>query len=174
LDLLHFTTESYAEVDRLSAWSEALDRHGLRCGVPQAAARPLHGTIKSRKSTSGFELIALSAFAQTIELKVDGADSLVIVLHLDGGVTLVADGVRARVATGDIIYASSREEARLSFTSDFRAFVIRVPRSAINARLLTPFSLRAGRLPGEAGIGHVFSGFLPTGCGFLPRSDRKR
>ena len=95
MDLLHFTTESYAEVDRLRAWSEALDRHGLRCGVPQAAARPLHGTIKSRKSTSGFELIALAAFAQTIELKVDGADSLVIVLHLDGGVTLVADGVRA-------------------------------------------------------------------------------
>ncbi|MDX6502050.1 MAG: hypothetical protein QOG23_5310, partial [Blastocatellia bacterium] len=146
MDLLHFTTESYAEVDRLRAWSEALDRHGLHCGVPQAAARPLHGTIKSRKSTSGFELNALSAFAQTIELKVDGADSLVIVLHLDGGVTLVADGVRARVATGDIIYASSREEARLSFTSDFRAFVIRVPRSSINARLLTPFSLRAGRL----------------------------
>ncbi|SAL73485.1 AraC family transcriptional regulator [Caballeronia udeis] len=160
MDLLHFTTESYAEVDRLRAWSEALERHGLRCGVLQAAARPLHGTIKSRKSSSGFELIALSAFAQTIELKVDGADSLVIVLHLDGGVTLVADGVRARVATGDIIYASSREEARLSFTSDFRAFVIRVPRASINARLLTPFSLRAGRLPGEAGIGHVFSGFL--------------
>ena len=160
MDLLRFTTESYAEVDRLRAWREALDRLGLRCGAPQAAARPLHGTIKSRKSTSGFELIALAAFAQTIELKVDGADSLVIVLHLDGGVTLVADGVRARVATGDIIYASSREEARLSFTSDFRAFVIRVPRSAINARLLTPFSLRAGRLPGEAGIGHVFSGFL--------------
>ncbi|MGF6596697.1 acetamidase/formamidase/AraC-like DNA-binding protein [Paraburkholderia sp. GAS448] len=160
MDLMHFTTESYAEVDRLRAWNEALERLGLRCGAPQAAARHLHGTIKSRKSSNGFELIALAAFAQTIELKVDGADSLVIMLHLDGGVTLVADGVRARVATGDIVYASSREEARLSFTSDFRAFVIRVPRSAINARLLTPFSLRAGRLPGEAGIGHVFSGFL--------------
>jgi acetamidase/formamidase/AraC-like DNA-binding protein len=157
---MHFTTESYAEVDRLRAWNEALGRLGMRCGAPQAAARHLHGTIKSRKSSNGFELIAVAAFAQTIELKVDGADSLVVMLHLDGGVTLVADGVRARVATGDIVYASSREEARLSFASDFRAFVIRVPRSAINARLLTPFSLRAGRLPGEAGIGHVFSGFL--------------
>jgi hypothetical protein len=106
LDLLRFTTESYAEVDRLRAWNEALDRLGLRCGAPQAAARHLHGTIKSRKSSNGFELIALAAFAQTIELKVDGTDSLVIVLHLDGGVTLVADGVRARVATGDIVYAS--------------------------------------------------------------------
>ncbi len=160
MDLLRFTTESYAETDRLRAWTEALDRLGLHCGAPLAAGRPLHGTITSRRSTSGFELIALAAFAQTIEFKVDGADSLMIVLHLDGGVTLVADGVRARVATGDIIYASSREGAHLAFTSEFRAFAIRVPRSAINARLLTPFSLRAGRLPGEAGIGHVFSGFL--------------
>jgi acetamidase/formamidase/AraC-like DNA-binding protein len=160
LDLLRFTTESYTEVDRLRAWSEAIDRLGLRCDVPHAAVRPLHGTIKSRKSTSGFELIAIAAFTQTIELKPDGADSLMIVLQLDGCVTLVADGVRERVAIGDIVYASSREEARLSFTSDFRAFVIRVPRSAINARLLTPFSLRAGRLSGVAGIGHVFSGFL--------------
>jgi acetamidase/formamidase/AraC-like DNA-binding protein len=160
LDLLHFTTESYPEVDRLRAWGEALDRLGLRCDTPATGSRALHGTIKSRKSTNGFELIALAAFAQTLELKIDGSDSLVIVLHLDGSLTLVADGVRARVTGGDIVYASSREEARLTFASDFRAFVIRVPRSAINARLLTPFSLRAGRLPGEAGIGHVFSGFL--------------
>ena len=111
-------------------------------------------------STNGFELIALAAFAQTIELNVDGADSLLIVLHIDGCLTLVADGASESVATGDIVYASSREEALLSFASDFRAFVIRVPRAAINARLLTPFSLRAGRLPGDAGIGHVFSGFL--------------
>jgi acetamidase/formamidase/AraC-like DNA-binding protein len=160
LELLRFTTESYAEVDRVRAWNEALERLGLRYGAPQSTARHLHGTIRSRKSSNGFELIALAAFAQTIELKADGVDSLVIVLHLDGGMTLVADGVRTRVTTGDIVYASSREEAHLAFTSDFRAFVIRVPRSAINTRLLTPFSLRAGRLPGDAGIGHVFSGFL--------------
>jgi AraC-like DNA-binding protein len=157
LELLRFTTESYAEVDRLRAWREALDRLGLRGGASQAAARHLHGTIKSRKSGSGFELIALAAFAQTVELKVDGADSLVIVLHLDGDVTLVADGLREPVATGDIVYASSREEAHLTFTSDFRAFAIRVPRAAINARLLIPFSLRAGRLPGDAGIGFLRS-----------------
>ncbi|WP_233831614.1 acetamidase/formamidase family protein [Paraburkholderia sp. ZP32-5] len=160
MELQRFTTESYAEADRLRAWNDALRQLGLRCGAPLATARHLHGTIRSRKSSNGFELIALAAFAQTIELKVDGADSLVVALHLDGGVTLVADGVRTRVATGDIVYASSRDETLLSFDSDFRAFVIRVPRAAINARLLTPFSLRAGRLPGDAGIGHVFSGFL--------------
>jgi acetamidase/formamidase/AraC-like DNA-binding protein len=160
LELERFTTESYAEADRLRAWNDALGQLGLRCGAPLATASHSHGTIRSRKSSNGFELIALAAFAQTIELKVDGADSLVVALHLDGDVALVADGVRTPVATGDIVYASSRDEALLSFASDFRAFVIRVPRAAINARLLTPFSLRAGRLPADDGIGHVFAGFL--------------
>jgi acetamidase/formamidase/AraC-like DNA-binding protein len=160
LELLRFTTESYSEVDRLRAWGEVLDRLGVRSDAVHSATRPLHSTIKSRKSTGGFELTLLTSFAQTLELKVNGTDSLMVVLHLDGAATLVADGVRDPVAIGDIIYTSSREEARLCFATEFRAFVVRVPRSAINARLLTPFSLRAGRLSGEAGIGHVFAGFL--------------
>ncbi|HTJ95751.1 MAG TPA: acetamidase/formamidase family protein [Pararobbsia sp.] len=160
MELVRFTTESYAEADRLRAWSEALEGLGLRGGVPRVTARTSHGTIRSRKSSSGFDWIALTAFAQSIEFKVDGADSLAIMLHLDGEASLIAEGVCKPVVAGDIVYASSREEALLSFTSDFRAFVIRVPRAAINARLLTPFSLRAGRLPGDAGMGRVFSGFL--------------
>lgn len=111
MDLQRFTTESYAETDRLRAWKAELGRFGLRSGAPGAAAPHLHGTIRSRTSTNGFELIALAAFAQTIELNVDGADSLLIALHIDGCLTLVADGAGESVATGDIVYASSREEA---------------------------------------------------------------
>jgi acetamidase/formamidase/AraC-like DNA-binding protein len=160
LDLLRFTTESYPEVGRLRAWREALERLGLRSDTAHDTARSLHGTLKSQTSTGGFELTLLTSVAQTLALKTDSTDSLTIVLHMDGDATLVAHGVRERVAISDIVYASSREQACLSFASDFRAFVVRVPNMAINARLLTPFSLRAGRLPGEAGIGHVFSGFL--------------
>src|ERR1700709_286242 len=116
---MHFTTESYVDNNRVRAWFEALDTLGLRGGAPHAAARSLHATIKSRTSNSGFQLIALAAFAQSVELKVDGADSLLVILHLDGELSLVADGVRERIAPGDIVYASSREEALLSFSTDF-------------------------------------------------------
>ena len=160
LDLQRFTTESYPEAERLRAWTGALDRVGLRSSTSADEVRSLHGTIKSQTSTGGFELSLLTSVAQTLDLKTDVGDSLMIVLHADGDATLVADGVRERVAIGDIVYASSREPLRLAFVAEFRVFVVRVPNNAVNARLLMPFSLRAGRLSGDTGIAHVFSGFL--------------
>ncbi len=161
MDLLRFTTESYAEVERLRAWGEALGRLGLRSDtVP--ARRALHGSIKSRTSASGFELSVLASVAQTLELKASAADNLLIALNIDGEATLLVDGVREPVAANDIVYLSSREPASLTFASDFRAFVVRVPRAAVSARLLAQASARAGRIAGEAGIGHVFAGFLQS------------
>ncbi len=104
----------------------------------------------------------LTSVAQTLELKTSAADSLLIVLAVDGDATLLADGKRDPVATNDIVYLPSREQASLVFESDFCAFVVRVPRSAVSARLFAPSSLRAGRIAADAGIGHVFSGFLAS------------
>ncbi|MDB5789209.1 MAG: AraC family transcriptional regulator [Caballeronia mineralivorans] len=159
LNLSRFTTESYLEVERVRAWSAALDRLGWsrRLGASEQA---LHGTLTSQTSMGGFELTSLASVPQTLELKADNTDSLMIVLLLDGDATLVTDGLRERVAVRDIVYASSQEAASLVFASNFRLFMVRVPRAAINARLLSPFSLRAARLSGDTGIGHVFSGFL--------------
>ena len=158
LDLLRFTTESYPEVERLREWSAVLDKLGWHSGIN--AERTLHGTLVSQTSTGGFELTSLASVAQTLELKADHADSLMIVLLLDGDATLIADDLREPVGVHDIVYASSQQAASIAFASSFRVFVVRVPRDAVNARLLSPFSRRAARLSGEAGIGHVFSGFL--------------
>ncbi|AME25508.1 MULTISPECIES: acetamidase/formamidase family protein [Burkholderiaceae] len=159
MDLLRFTTESYPEVERVREWSTVLDRLGWYSRL-NASDRTLHGTLTSQTSTGGFELTSLASVAQTLELKADHADSLMIVLLLDGDATLIADDLREPVGVHDIVYASSQQAASIAFASSFRVFVVRVPRDAVNARVLSPFSLRAARLSGEAGIGHVFSGFL--------------
>src|SRR5258708_23972173 len=159
LDLQRYTTESYPEVERLRAWNQALDWLGLR-GAMARPARALHGTIKSQTSAGGFDLSLITSAAQTLELSRSASDSLMIVLHVDGEATLVVDGTREPVALNDIVYLPSREPASLGFGSDFRAFVVRVPRAAISARLLAPSSMRATRIAAGAGIGHVFSGFL--------------
>jgi hypothetical protein len=101
-----FTTESYLEVERVRAWSAALDRLGWsrRLGASEQA---LHGTLTSQTSMGGFELTSLASVPQTLELKADNTDSLMIVLLLDGDATLVTDGLRERVAVRDIVYASS-------------------------------------------------------------------
>jgi acetamidase/formamidase/AraC-like DNA-binding protein len=162
LEPLRFTTESYPQAGRLRAWRDALDGIGLRSSVAGAAqaARALHGIIESRTSIGGLSLSVLTSVAQTLELKASAADSLQIVLAVDGAATLVADGRREPVAVHDIVYLPPREQASLEFATDFRVFVVRVPRVAVGARLFASSSMRAGRIAADAGIGHVFSAFL--------------
>src|ERR1700741_3298475 len=128
LDLSRFTTESYPEVERARAWSAALDRLGWcsRLGAPEHTQ---HGTLTSQTSTGGFELTSLASVPQTLELKADSTDSVMIVLHLDGDATLVTDGLREHVAVRDIVYASSQAAASFVFGTNFRLFMVRVPRA---------------------------------------------
>jgi acetamidase/formamidase/AraC-like DNA-binding protein len=158
---LRFTTESYPQAERLRAWRDALERLGLRCG-PLPATRALHGMIQAQTSIGGFALSVLTSVAQTLELQTSAADSLLLALVIEGTATLVADGRREPVALHDIVYLPSREQASLAFESAFRAFVVRVPRAVVSARLFAQSSLRAGVIAADAGIGHVFSGFLAT------------
>jgi acetamidase/formamidase/AraC-like DNA-binding protein len=159
LDLLRFTTESYPEVERVHAWTEALDRLGLRSDIAHAA-RPLHGTIKSQTSAGGFDLSLMTSVAQTLCLKSTATSSLTIVLPVDGQATLTIDGTREPVGPNDIVYLTASEPASLVFTADFRAFMVRVPRAAISSRVLAPSSMSARRIRGGTGIDQVFLRFL--------------
>lgn len=161
LDLLRFTTESYPQGERLRSWRDALDRIGLRSSA-FAPRSDINGTLYSRTSIGGFDLSLLTSIAQTLELNTSGVDSLLIVLNLDGAATLSANGQPTRVGPNDLVYLPSHEQASLTFSTDFRAFVVRVPRKAISGRLLAPAAIRAGHITGVAGIGHVFSGFLAS------------
>jgi acetamidase/formamidase/AraC-like DNA-binding protein len=161
LEPLRFTTESYPQAERLRAWRAALDGLGLRSsGGASQGARALHGTIESQTSIGGFSLSVLTSVAQTLELKTSAADSLQIVLAVDGSAMLITDARREPVAAHDIVYIPSREKASLVFSTDFRAFIVRVPRAAVGARLFASSTMRACRIAADAGIGHVFSGFL--------------
>jgi acetamidase/formamidase/AraC-like DNA-binding protein len=164
LEPLRFTTESYPQAARMRAWRDALDGIGLRSSVAgmSQSARALHGIIESRTSIGGFALSVLTSVAQTLELKTPAVDSLQIVLTVDGAATLVADGRREPVAVRDIVYLPPREQASLEFATDFRVFIVRVPRMAVGARLFASSSIRAGRIAADAGIGHVFSAFLAS------------
>lgn len=161
MDLLRFTTESYPEIERPRAWREALDRMGWR-SVAILSARALHGVIHVQRSIGGFELSLLASAAQTLEPNAAGGESVLLVLHLDGAATLDTAGRREPLALNDLVYLPSHEDASLAFATDFRAFVVRVPRAAIKGRLLAPSLTSAGRIAGDSGVGHVFSGFLAS------------
>jgi acetamidase/formamidase/AraC-like DNA-binding protein len=159
LTLSRFTTESYPEFERRHEWKAALARLGWR-GKIEAGERGLQGTLTSRVSPGGIEFTTIASGAQTLEMTADHADSLMLVLLVDGDATLIADVLRERVRPHDIVYAASGQSASLVFAGRFRAFIVRAPKHAINARLISPLSLRIALLPGATGMNHVFSGFL--------------
>jgi acetamidase/formamidase/AraC-like DNA-binding protein len=161
LDTSRFTTESYPEMARGAAWMDAIDPLGWRV-TAVTPKQALHGTVASHSSSSGFVFAALASIPQTLELINKPGDSLTLVLLLDGDATLLTADRREQVVARDIVVATPDDSVSLLFASNFRAFIVRVPRVAINARLLSPFSLRAARLPCDTGIGHVFSGFLAS------------
>jgi acetamidase/formamidase/AraC-like DNA-binding protein len=161
LDALRFTTESYPERERLHAWRTVLETMGLRAGdIP--STRSLHGMVESRTSTGGFELSVVASVAQTIELDSGATDGVMIALVLDGSATFAANGNREPLAANDLVCVPSRERVSLAFGSDFRMFVVRAPRAATGGRLFAAPSMRAGRIGGDAGIGHVFAAFLTS------------
>lgn len=159
MNLSRFTTESYPEFERRREWNAALAHLGWR-GKIEGGERALHGTLTSRVSAGGIEFTTIASAAQTLQMSADHADSVMLVLLIDGDATLVADGLRERVSPHDIAYAAPGQSASLVFAGRFRAFTVRAPKSAFNARVISPLSLRVALLPGATGIGHIFSGFL--------------
>lgn len=158
MEPLNLTIESWPRADRPHAWRDALERLGLRAAVD--ASRPLHGTVRSLVSTGGFGFARLSSVAQVLQPVASAVESLFVILSVDGGAMFAVDGTRERIEPGDLVLMPAQGRAALTFESDFRAFVVRVPRAALAARLAATASLRAARVTRHAGVGRVFSDLL--------------
>nr|WP_074773535.1 acetamidase/formamidase family protein [Paraburkholderia fungorum] len=167
MDQPRFTTESYPEAEQHRAWREALARLGLATTATTRNRHGLRGTLKTQTSIGGYEFTLVTSIAQTIELNAHACDSLFVMLNLEGVAGLQTDRGTLSLAVHDLVYLPSRERVSVSFETDFRAFVVRVPRAAAGARLLAPASVRFGRIAGDSGIGHVFAGFLTSIAGSL-------
>ncbi|SCC91167.1 Transcriptional regulator, AraC family with acetamidase/formamidase activity [Thiomonas sp. X19] len=155
----YFTTESYPVQQRPMAWRETLQQHWLR---PEMAGSgtPMHGTVLAGRSPQGIELARISSSPQTIERMVDHPDAVWLSLHIAGEATLFEGGHAVPVVPGDIVYSTSAAELGMSFGSDFRQFIVRIPGEPLKARLPAPLTLSAGCLSGRSGIGRVFAGTL--------------
>jgi acetamidase/formamidase/AraC-like DNA-binding protein len=160
LNSAYFTTESYPVHQRLSAWRGTLERLSLH--VRNVAAEgAVHGTVSSAVSPHGLTFARISAGPQ--ELSYQDATrhgAICLTLHLEGEAMLVDEARQTLVDSGDIVFGPTGATGGLSLKSDFRQLLVTIPREAFRSCLPTPLSLRVGRLPGNSGIGHVFSGML--------------
>ena len=157
-----FTTDSFPEGDRRSAWLNAMSRLCLPIGHI-AENGHFRGTVSCIASPLGIEFALVDADAQEISGHYSGQEEAIwLTLLLEGDAFLINEGASLKLAPGDIIYGPTGIGATLNFTSRFRQIFIKVPRLALNPLLMSPLSLTIGHLPGQRGLNHVLSGMIQS------------
>lgn len=164
--LLHstqFTTDSYPAGQRVKAWQEALEALSLQASGISDRDK-MHGTVSSTVSPHGIVFARISSGPQSI-LYDQNADirsgSICVALHMEGRALLADQNETDQwLSSGDIVYGPSGSSGSVAMQSNFRQLFIKIPRQALRSRLAVPLSMKVGRVSGESGIGHVFSGML--------------
>ena len=155
-----FSTGDYPKPERLAAWQEVMTRLRLPLGEPPHDD-PFRGDVSCIVSPLGMDFAVMSASAQTISGRNPNQPAAVWLVVLLRGEASFSDGeTTTPLQVGDICYGPTGVNAALELTTPFRLLFISAPRVALDHRLIAPLSLKVGRLRGEAGVGHVFSGLL--------------
>ena len=155
-----FTTDSFPRAERRQAWREVMMRLRLPLGEPPDQ-EPFHGEVSCIVSPLGMDFAVMAASPQAISGRNPNQPAAVwLVVLLEGAASFFDGETTAVLNVGDIAYGPTGMNAALRLTTPFRLLFISAPRVALDHRLVAPLSLRVGRLHGDKGIGHVFSGLL--------------
>lgn len=155
-----FSTDSHPRAERALAWREAMSRLGLPVeGLSDA--EPASASVVCLTSPLGIEFALVEAGAQAISGRLSGQPAAVwLAVLLNGDATLVTDTLSEALVPGDIAYGPTGQAAALRLESRCRLMFVRAPRVALDHRLITPVSLRVGRLEAGTGVAHILSGLL--------------
>jgi AraC-like DNA-binding protein len=155
-----FSTDSHPRAERAQAWREAMSRLGLPIeGLSDA--EPASASVVCLTSPLGIEFALVEAGAQAISGRLSGQPAAVwLAVLLGGEAVLVTDDLAEDLASGDIAYGPTGQSAALRLESRCRLMFVRAPRVALDHRLITPVSLRVGRLQAATGVAHILSGLL--------------
>jgi acetamidase/formamidase/AraC-like DNA-binding protein len=155
-----FSSEAYPDSHRIDAWRQAVGRLGLTAASTDIEVG-FHGTVTSQSSPLGVMFAQIASGAQQfVRTPTRGDESILLLAHLDGDAQL-DDGERSlRLAGGDLVIVSGGAGFTLKLDSPFRQIVVRVPRVAVNARMLSLQAAKVVHIPGRKGLGFVFSQLL--------------
>jgi AraC-like DNA-binding protein len=155
-----FSTEAFAPAERLSAWREVMTRLRLPFGEASDEAA-FSGAVSCMVSPLGMDFAVMSASPLVISGRYANQPAAVWLVVLISGEASFFDGeTTVALQTGDIVYGPTGMNAALALKTPFRLLFISAPRVALDHRLIAPLSLKVGRLHGDAGLGHIFSGML--------------
>ncbi len=161
MNIRHFSTDSFAIGARRKAWQEAIAPHSITAIFPQGDEAGFYGYLSTVASFAGVRFARARSRRQTLqESFFDRRDTIWLVLLIEGSASCVREGEVLRMAPGDILCGRTRSEAALTLETDFTALLVDVPPQLLNPSLLAPLPTKVVLVPGDKGVGRVFSGML--------------
>lgn len=162
-----FDAETLPPDERASAWAEAMRRLHLPFADPAPDAGAV-GTVLALTSPMGFEFALVAGGAQAIAGRTPGAlPGLWLGLLIDGAARLEAGAAPVVLSPEMLIYGATGVDAALRFDGPFRQLFVRIPRVAIDARLLAPIEAQVSLVEPRTIGGHGLLALLHSIAGSL-------
>lgn len=143
-----------------------------RLGLPVgelSGHEPPSASVTCLTSPLGMEFALIDAGAQTISgRRTDLPAAVWLAVLLEGNASLQGDGAEKSMAVGDIAYGPTGRAATLLMETRCRLLFVRVPRVALDHRLVAVRALKIGLLEAGCGVVRIFSGLLQTAANALP------
>ncbi len=163
MNVRHFSTDAYSLVRRREAWREAIAAHSIEVGYAAETDEPFYGHLSTVVSFAGVRFARARSRRQLLsERFTEQRDTIWLVQLLEGRATYLQGGEAAVIRPGDILCGRTRKIAALTLESDFTALLVDVPPQLLNPSLLSPLPSQAVLVPGDRGVGRVFSGMLTS------------
>jgi AraC-like DNA-binding protein len=118
--------------------------------------------LPAGRTARGVGLARITSSPQTIQRLGNEADAIWLALHLGGDAGLHDGQQTIALAPGDIVFGPAQAQAGLDFRSNFRQFMVSMPRASLKAPLPSGPALALGHISGRAGLGRLFAGTLPA------------
>jgi acetamidase/formamidase/AraC-like DNA-binding protein len=156
-----FTSESYAQDDRPSAWRDVLGAVGLQ---PAAGSGIFDGhATASHRTAPGVALTRIAAGAQAVTATAQPNEDLPIALLPieDGAVLKTKDGHRI-VPAGHLLLLPRGGDWSVVFQRDMRAIVLSVTSAARHGRISSKLKRSAPEVVRATGLGEIFCRLLDS------------
>ncbi len=163
MNIRQFSTDSFAIEARRTAWQEAIAPHSITAVFPPGDDSSFYGHLSTVASYAGVRFARARSRRQTLqESFFDRRDTIWLVLLIEGAASCIREGETLRMEPGDILCGRTRSEAALTLETDFTALLVDVPPQLLNPSLLAPLPTKVVLVPGDKGVGRVFSGMLQS------------
>lgn len=135
-----FTSESYSEDIRQSAWQDVLGGFGLHSS-PAKVPHFVHATALSRISSVGVRLGKLAAGAQVLSALPSRSPGLpMLILPLAGSTILRTEDDEHIVPAGQLVIVPPSRGWQIQFPSELRAIVFAAPSDSFRGRKISPLA----------------------------------